>query len=93
MPPQPEPVEQEAVEVVVEAPVIEAPQPVIPKDKPSKDAVIYVTVSLPSGEQQFRFVKRDVSANVPGAISRDRLRKMFMEGFAPLFGDVREGTS
>ena len=76
-------------------PVIEAPKPQVPvllapKEK-SGDAVIEVTVKLPSGNLNLRFIKRDVLSNVPNhRLNRNEFRKAFVDGLVPLMGRVDE---
>ena len=76
-------------------PVIAAPKPQIavllaPKERRS-DAVISVTVSLPSGEFSFRFLKRDVLSNVPNhRLTRQEFKRAIVDGLVPLMGRVDE---
>lgn len=76
-----------AQEPVVE---VEAPAAVeVPKERPMADAVIRVTVELPTGVLAFVLTKKDVLSNVPnGLLNQREFRKHIVDGLKPLLGDV-----
>jgi hypothetical protein len=72
--------------------------PEVPKEKPqegrmeSRDAVIDISVSLPSGGFAIRLVKKDVLKNVPAPVklNKNEFRNRLIEGLRPLLGAVQD---
>lgn len=81
---EPEPVQVETVQAV-KVPKVEA--------KPdAKDAVIDVSVTLPTGRFALRFTKADVLRNVqyPAKLNKNEFKNRLMEGLKPLLGAVND---
>lgn len=68
----------------------EVPVLLVPKEK-SDDGVISITITLPTGEFSYKFVKPNIRANMnAGRMTREEFRKAFLNGLAPLVGAVTE---
>lgn len=76
-------------EVSVTDPVVEVKPTVIEPIEKSADAIIKVTVSLPTKDIVFTLRKRNVLSNVSASrMTKDEFRNAFMRGLEPLLGRV-----
>lgn len=82
--------QQKAVEPVA-PPIIQVETPAVPKEKrQSIDALITVTVELPTETMEFRFCKANVLQNVPlNKLRRNEIMNALIKGLEPVFGAVK----